>query len=230
MLEGRAVRDRRAMPAVERVEHGDVVAAGEQLLGDDRPDVAGTAGDEKAHGRAIVAGDVAGSRGARPHRRRQPPPVRQGRGRLLAAALRGRGGAGAHRPALRRRALAGVLRRARAAAAGAPVRARRRVEHRADGADAVALAPLLAGEAPDAVLVYGDTNSTLAGALAAAQAGVPVAHVEAGMRSYDRRDAGGAQPRADRPRVVAAAVLVAGGRGDAARRAGGRARSWSSAT
>src|SRR3954468_21852307 len=50
-----------------------------------------------------------------------------------------------------------------------------------------ALAPLLATEPPDVVLVYGDTNSTLAGALAAAQAGVPVAHVEAGMRSYDRR-------------------------------------------
>jgi UDP-GlcNAc3NAcA epimerase len=49
-----------------------------------------------------------------------------------------------------------------------------------------ALEPLLAAEAPDAVLVYGDTNSTLAGALAAAQAHVPVAHVEAGMRSYDR--------------------------------------------
>jgi UDP-GlcNAc3NAcA epimerase len=49
-----------------------------------------------------------------------------------------------------------------------------------------ALEPLLAAEAPDAVLVYGDTNSTLAGALAGAQACVPVVHVEAGMRSYDR--------------------------------------------
>jgi UDP-GlcNAc3NAcA epimerase len=49
-----------------------------------------------------------------------------------------------------------------------------------------ALGPLLAAEAPDAVLVYGDTNSTLAGGLAAAQARIPVAHVEAGMRSFDR--------------------------------------------
>jgi len=49
-----------------------------------------------------------------------------------------------------------------------------------------ALGDLIAAEAPDAVLVYGDTNSTLAGALASAQARVPVAHVEAGMRSFDR--------------------------------------------
>jgi UDP-GlcNAc3NAcA epimerase len=49
-----------------------------------------------------------------------------------------------------------------------------------------ALGDLLREHAPDAVLVYGDTNSTLAGALAAAQARIPVAHVEAGMRSFDR--------------------------------------------
>lgn len=49
-----------------------------------------------------------------------------------------------------------------------------------------ALEPIVASVRPDAVLVYGDTNSTLAGALVAAQSNTPLVHVEAGLRSFDR--------------------------------------------
>lgn len=55
------------------------------------------------------------------------------------------------------------------------------------GAMLAALDPVLAGFDPDWVLVYGDTNSTIAGTLSAVKQHIPTAHLEAGLRSFNRR-------------------------------------------
>jgi UDP-GlcNAc3NAcA epimerase len=49
----------------------------------------------------------------------------------------------------------------------------------------VDIEPLLQAEQPDVIIVFGDTNSTLAGAIIANKLGIPIAHIEAGCRSYD---------------------------------------------
>ena len=166
------------------------------------------------------------------HRHREPPAVRQGGGGLAAAARAPRRAARPHRPAPRRRAVDGLRRGARRAAPRASSSASHGGTNTEQTARMLAaLGPLLAAErARTRVLVYGDTNSTLAGGLAAAQARIPVAHVEAGMRSFDRAHARGAQPRPHRPPLRPAAVPLPDGGRQPRARAGAPAGSCWSAT
>ena len=128
-----------------------------------------------------------GESGADRHGHRQPAPVREGGGGLAAAARGARGGARPHRPALRRRALAGLLRRARRAGAGP--RARRRLGHehrRRPRACWRARSRCWPSCSPTSCSSTATPTRRSPARSPRRRRGIPVAHVEAGMRSFDR--------------------------------------------
>ncbi len=132
--------------------------------------------------------------GARPNYMKMAPLVR-----AFSAIRPAECGSGPYRPALRRGDERAVVRGSGTAAAGCQPGS-------GFGTHAVQTAevmrrfePLVDDLSPSCVVVVGDVNSTLACSLVAAKKGVPVVHVEAGLRSFDRGMPEGNQPRADRP-------------------------------
>ena len=134
--------------------------------------------------RAAIAAAV-GCREGR-HRHREPAAVRQGGRGLDAAARAARGAARPHRPALRRRALDDLLRRARHPAPERAARDRRRLEHRADGAHARRARAAARRGAPRRGARLRRHELDARRRPRGGAAAIPVAHVEAGMRSFDR--------------------------------------------